>query len=114
MVLLLAACGGHSKPAPAAADVPSSRVTADAPRTVRHWRVYDGELAILEMSDEPGVLMSTAMPPPGAKPVTHPFLSATALDAMHENKLRELLMASSSVDEFLRALEAAGFRVVAE
>lgn len=112
LVVLLAACSGHSLPA--TSNVTTSPPPAADARGVRHWRVYDGDLAILEMSDEPGTLTSTAMPPPGAKPVTHPFLTAAALDAMHEDKLRSLLVASHTMDEFLRALEGAGFRVVAE
>jgi hypothetical protein len=85
-----------------------------SPQQPRHWRVFDGDLAILEVSDQPGVITSTAMPPPDAKPVMHPFLSASALDASHEDKLRTLLVAATNLDEFLRSLEGAGYRVVAE
>lgn len=86
--------------------------TSTAPRTTRQWRVFDGDLAILDIRDEPGPLISTALPPPGAAPPTHPFLSATALDAGHESKLRQLLDGSATLDEFLRALSGAGYRVV--
>jgi hypothetical protein len=41
----------------------------------------------------------------------HPFLSATALSAMHEHRLREILEASSGVEDFLSRLRSAGFRV---
>lgn len=88
-------------------------MTQDA-RAVRHWRVFDGDLPILELSDEPGPITSTALPPPGSQPVSHPFLSAAALDAGHEDELRKLLEASHDVDDFVRALAAAGYRVVAE
>jgi hypothetical protein len=108
LFVVVAACGPKTPPPKGAA-----AVSADA-RAVRHWRVFDGELAILELSDEPGPLISTAAPPPSGTPATHPFLSATALDAAHENRLRELLDASKSVDELIAALERAGYRVVAE
>ncbi len=71
------------------------------------------DLAILEMSDQAGVLISTASSP-GSQPVTHPFLTATALDAGHEHQLRTLLVASNNIDELLRALAGAGLRVVPE
>jgi hypothetical protein len=76
---------------------------------VRHWRVYDGDLEILEVTDQPGPLTSTAPPPP--EPVMHPFLTASALDAGHEDQLRELLIAAKSTDEFITSLRRAGFRV---
>ena len=76
------------------------------------WRVYDGDLPILEVSDRPGPITSTAMPPPGAPPVTNPFLSAAALDAGHEDQLGTLLAGAHDLREFLHALEGAGFRVV--
>lgn len=80
--------------------------------SVRHWRVYDGDLEILDVSSQPGPITSTAPPPPDGKAVMHPFLSAAALDAGHEDQLHTLLVASHSLDEFLRALASAGFRVV--
>jgi hypothetical protein len=81
---------------------------------VHHWRVFDGDLAILELSDRPGPILSTAPLPPGQPPASHPFLSATALDAGHEDQLRQLLERSHDVAEFRAALAGAGFRVVAE
>lgn len=82
--------------------------------TAHHWKVYDGELPILDVTDRPGPIISTAPPPPDGKPVMHPFLSATALDAGHEDRLRQILVASHDLDEFLRGLRAAGFKVVAQ
>lgn len=115
---MLLACSSGSTPSTTTATPPTGTTmqptsTSPSPRTTRQWRVFDGDLAILEIRDEPGPLLSTALPPPGAAPPTHPFLSATALDAAHESKLRQLLDASSNVDEFLRALTGAGYRVVA-
>ena len=110
LLALLFACGSGGPP-----PVRGYAVTAPSDaHAERHWRVFDGDLAILELSDQPGPILSTAMPPPGAKPVTHEFLSATALDASHEDTLRRLLVGSKSVDEFIRALEGAGYRVVPE
>jgi hypothetical protein len=43
---------------------------------------------------------------------TRSILSAAALDAGHEDQLASLLQSSHSLDEFLQALKAAGFRVV--
>ena len=98
--VIAASCGGTDTP-----------VTSP---TVRHWRVYDGKVAVLEMADAPGPLTSTAPPSPDGKPVMHPFLTASALDAGHEDQLRRLLQDATSADDFVTALERAGLRVVAE
>ena len=110
---LVPGCGGRADHggAPPVADRP---VTPPAPRAAHHWKVFDRDLAILEVSDEPGPVTSTALPPPGARPVLHPFLSAHALDASHEDQLRRLLDGAHDLDGFLRALGDAGFRVVAD
>jgi hypothetical protein len=73
--------------------------------------VYDEGTLILEVSDTPGAIVSTAALPPGVAPVQHPFLSASARSAKHEHKLRELLNASKSLPEFLSKLREAGYRV---
>lgn len=88
-------------------------VLAACAHVTHHWRVYDGDTPILEVSDRPGPITSTAPLPPGAPPATSPFLSAAALDAGHEDQLATLLGGAHSLDEFLHALAAAGFRVVA-
>jgi hypothetical protein len=81
-------------------------------KTAEHrWDVYDGSQLILEVSDTPGPILSTAAPPPGLKPVTHPFLSASARSAAHEHRLREILTASRDAPDFLARLRAAGFDV---
>lgn len=82
-------------------------------KSEQRWEVFDGATLILEVSDVPGPILSTAMPPPGVKPVTHPFLSAAARSAIHEHRLREVLLASKDVEDFLERLRAAGFTVKA-
>jgi hypothetical protein len=109
LFVLLAACGARSHSQTGGSVKPTDAAVAE-----RHWRVFDGDLAILELSDRPGPILSTAAPPPGGEPVTHPFLSATALDAAHEDRLHQLLTGSHSVDEFIAALQRAGYRVVPE
>lgn len=102
---------GCAHDAPRSGSSVHSAVSSPDPRS---WRVYDGDLEILDVTDQPGPLVSTAPLPPGAAPAMHPFLSATALDAGHENQLRELLGRSHDIDDFVHRLEAAGFRVVVE
>lgn len=79
--------------------------------TEQRWKVYDGPTLILEVSSVPGPIISTAAPPPGLKPVTHPFLSATARSAQHEHRLREILVASKDLGDFVSRLRTAGFEV---
>lgn len=78
---------------------------------IHEWKVYDGSDLILQIWDTPGPLRSTAAPPPSYKPPTHPFLSASAYSAGHEDKLRQLLLASSSVEDYLTRLRGAGFTI---
>ncbi|MBE2181833.1 MAG: hypothetical protein IAE89_00270 [Anaerolineae bacterium] len=79
-------------------------------RTPRHFQVYKGERLVLSLEDTPGLLISQASPPPGGAP-KHPFANARAFDAMTEGDLGEMLWASSSFDDFLRRLIAAGFNI---
>jgi hypothetical protein len=100
-------------------------------RAVREFAVYtDGRLALV-VSDEPGTLRSSAgppadagpPPPPGpppgpGEPMTterppggHPFLDAQAYDPVSEDRLRRLLLESSSFDDYLRRLIGAGFDI---
>jgi hypothetical protein len=60
--------------------------TTQMTTTEQRWKVFDGPTLILEVSSVPGPIISTAAPPPGLKPVTHPFLSATARSAQHEQR----------------------------
>jgi hypothetical protein len=87
-------------------------VLAACAHVTHSWRVYDGDLPILEVSDKPGPITSTAPLPPGTPPATNAFLSAAALDAGHEDQLASLLAGAHDLKEFLHALEGAGYRVV--
>jgi hypothetical protein len=99
LALALAAC---SAPAPKKAAMP------------HHWNVYDKDTLILDVSDQPGPIVSTAMLPPGEAPATNPYLSATSHDAFHENQLHGILQASHDLQSFLDGLRAAGFTVKPE
>lgn len=77
------------------------------------WQVYDRDDLILDVSDTPGPILSTAALPPGVVPKQHRFLSATARSARHESKLHDLLEASKSVPDFLKHLADAGYSVKA-
>ena len=70
--------------------------------------MFDGTVLILELSDRPGPISSTAH---GGPPVRHAFLSASARSAIHEDALRKLLVAATSFDGFVASLTAAGFRL---
>jgi hypothetical protein len=96
VLVTVAACSSPKAPAPAAGN---------------RWKVYDGPTLILEVSDTPGPITSTAMPPPGGKPMIHPYLSASALSAAHEGQLGDFLEDSTSCADFLARLRTAGFRV---
>ncbi|MFP2925286.1 hypothetical protein ACLESO_08720 [Pyxidicoccus sp. 3LG] len=81
--------------------------------TTRYDVTKDGA-AVLTFTSEPGIIQSTGLPAPGAKPPRHPFLNARALDARHEHQLGTLLRASSSVDDFIQRLRGAGYEVKGE
>lgn len=78
---------------------------------VKHYEVTRDARRVLTFSAEPGVLLSTAMRPPGFKPPAHPFVNAQAHDARHEQTLGALLGQSQSVTDFIAKLEGAGFEV---
>src|SRR5581483_10126435 len=75
-----------------------------------HYTVYKGSRAVLEIIDRPGPLTSTASRPPNMPAVQHPFLTGSALSAPDENDLSRLLKASTSTADYLKKLEAAGYR----
>lgn len=80
----------------------------------RRYTVYaDDDEKVLEVSDQPGPLVSVSAPPPppGQPPVTHPFLSASAYDPFREGAIRQILLQSTSFDDFLTRLKDAGYRV---
>lgn len=66
---------------------------------------------VLTFTDEPGVLMSTAIRPAGFAPPKHPFINGQALDANAEDTLATLLEKSRSAAEFVTQLEKHGFEV---
>ena len=113
-----AACPGQGtpgqEPETTSHNDPGTKGTTQMNRTEHRWKVYDGSQLILEVSDVPGPIISTAAPPPGLKPVTHPFLSATARSAPYEHRLREILNASKDALDFLSRLRAVGFEVRAD
>jgi hypothetical protein len=78
--------------------------------------VYWAEQRVLEITAAPGLLVSNIAPPPppGAPLCRHPFLSATAFVPEHEQRLREILDRSDSVEAYLANLRAAGYVVVKE
>jgi hypothetical protein len=77
------------------------------PRTAQVFR--DGRL-VLDVTDAPGVLLSTAPPPPGGAP-THPFVTGRAHDPYSEGELATILSGSDSYEDFLARLTDAGFEV---
>ena len=93
-------------------------------RAVRHFAVYvDGRLALV-VRDEPGPLRSSAGPPAGAggppppppgpgelPPGVHPFIDAQAYDPVSEDRLRRLLDAAASFDDYLELLVGVGFDI---
>jgi hypothetical protein len=100
---------------------PSPRESAAEPTSVtgstehRHMKrtivIYKEDRKVMTASNEPGPLISTALPPPGYTPPAHPFLSAQAHDPSSESALRDVLERSTSFDDFLVRLREAGYRV---
>jgi hypothetical protein len=78
------------------------------------YHVFAGDLLVLEVRDEPGILISVtaAPPPPGTPPTMHPFLTAAAYVPEHEGILGDALDRSTSFDQFIAELVALGYRVV--
>ena len=106
------ACTDHGGPRETTA-TPPTPTPPPAPRT---WVVWAGELRLIEISNRPGPIVdSTAPPPPpsDAGPIPpHPFLTAgCGGDPLLCSRAGELLRASRSLDEFLAALAAEGWRV---
>jgi len=78
--------------------------------------VYWEKQRVLEITATPGLLVSNMAPPPlpGAPLSMHPFLSATAYVPKHEQRLREILDRSESLEAYLANLRAAGYVIVKE
>jgi hypothetical protein len=85
-------------------------VSADAPRHFRLSR--DGRLA-LDVTETPGILVSTSAPPPlpGQQPAIHPFATATAYVAEWEGELGDMLRSAPDLDAFLAVASARGYDV---
>jgi hypothetical protein len=81
---------------------------------VRRYLVYQNDTVVLEITAEPGPLVSKSAPPPapGEHAVMHPFLSATARVPEYEAALREALDKSRDLEDYLMRLRSMGFRVV--
>ncbi len=75
------------------------------------FTVFRNDRPVLRLIDRPGPLTSTALPAAGAAPVLHPFLTASALDASEESRLRVILEASENTAQFLAKLRQAGYLV---
>lgn len=84
----------------------------EAPRRFRLTR--DGRLA-LDVTETPGILVSTSAPPPlpGRPPATHPFATATAYVAEWEGELGAMLREAPDLDAFLAVAAARGYTVEA-
>ena len=78
---------------------------------MKRYEVHKNASLVLSFSAEPGVLMSTAMRPPGFKPPAHPFVNAQAHDAHEEARMAKLLGQAKSVGDFIALLEKEGFEV---
>jgi hypothetical protein len=76
----------------------------------RFWLYREGSLAMV-VEDRPGTLHSRAAPGPSGPP-RHPFVHATAYDALREDELGRLLRQATDFDDYLTRLIAAGYDVM--
>ena len=76
----------------------------------RHFNVYKSQHLVLIIEDQPGVLLSTAPPPPTG-PVQHRWLNAQALDPYSEHDLGAIVQGASDFDEMLGMLISGGFDI---
>lgn len=81
------------------------------PPQLRAFHFYKGRQLVLTVEDHPGVLLSTAPPPPDGAP-SHPFVHARAYDPYSEDELGALLQQAQSFDEYLKLLIAAGYNAI--
>lgn len=126
MLLPLGGCGDGAEPQDATDVSPPTAAPTSAPAAiststvrqepvaVRRWKVYRNDVLVLEVTDEPGPIVSTAaLPPdPAFVPPTNPYLSASARHPGSESEVHRLLEQARSLEQFLALLTAAGFRVV--
>jgi hypothetical protein len=100
-----------------AAATPAPDVAPAEPEPERHWVVWADDIRLLEISNRPGAIIDTTAPPPppvpGAPPPQpHPFLGAACGgDPLLCSRAGVILRASTSLEEFLAALAAEGWRV---
>ena len=70
--------------------------------------VFRNGRLVLSVEDRPGVLLSTAAPPPTGAP-EHPFVNARAHDPFSEQDLATVLGSAHDYDSFLALLVQSGF-----
>jgi septal ring-binding cell division protein DamX len=75
------------------------------------YEVLMADRLVLTVRNQLGPIVGTAMLPVGSEPVSHPFLTATALVAGEENALHAILEQSSGFNDFLRRLTEADYTV---
>lgn len=80
------------------------------PAAAPSWTAYKNGQPVLRFRKGPGTLRSSALPGADGAP-SHPWLDAQALDPLAEDDLRKTLEASSSFDDFVARLKAAGYDV---
>lgn len=66
---------------------------------------------ILEVRNEPGFIVSIALPPQGETPKTHPFLSGMSYDPVEEDAIGKLLEKAKTFEEFIALLQNSGYIV---
>ena len=80
-----------------------SRTSNILKRETRHFAVYKRTGLVLLVEDKPGMLLSSAHPPPEGPP-KHPFVNAQALDSRYENELSAILKKAESFDQLISFL----------
>ncbi len=78
----------------------------------RRFHIYKSQRLVLDVSDTPGLMLSTAGPPPQGAP-QHPFLSGRAYDPFTEGELGELAREAPDFDTFIDEVIDDGFDVAA-
>lgn len=74
--------------------------------------VYKGDRKVEEIKNAPGALISLAAPPPPpAKLVMHPWLTASSYDIMEESNLFQITQDSKDFPDYVRRLKDAGYRL---
>jgi len=86
-------------------------MTTASGRSERSYHVFMGARPALGVVARPGHLYSRAALPEGMTAPTHPFIDGVSHDPLYEHRLRQLLLASSDFDDFVRRLVDDGFDV---